>query len=127
VNKRQDAAVEGGGRNAVLSRREQVGPNLIHGGTQAGQELRRVPGIRYGSWSRFLCPFNFGQTRLRGFVKLARQTSNRGVGKQAEEDHVTVLLSGRDLVQIFRMGSRDSDRSECDARPIPDTLYLYTQ
>ena len=32
----------------------------------------------------------------------------------------------RDFVQIFRMGSRNSDRSECDARPIPDTLYLHS-
>jgi hypothetical protein len=31
VKKRQDDAVEGGGRSGVLSRREQVGPNLIHG------------------------------------------------------------------------------------------------
>jgi hypothetical protein len=61
------------------------------GPTRAKKELGRVPGIRYGSWSRFSSPFNFGQTRLRGFVKLTRQTSNRGVGNKAEADHVGTL------------------------------------
>jgi hypothetical protein len=81
-----------GGRNNVLSRREQVGPSLIHGGpTRARSEAcpwnpRQVPKL-----VPVLSPFNFGQTRLRGFVKLPPETSNRGVGKQAEKDHVGTL------------------------------------
>lgn len=73
----------------VLSRREQVGPNLIHadpGGRQArlmadGTCERGGPQIPSNSrkvGSRFWSPFNFRQTRLRGMAKLAKGCQTAG-------------------------------------------------
>jgi hypothetical protein len=101
VKKRQKGEVDEGGRSAVLSRRELVGPDLIRADPSRARSRGVSPNSQEipPSWSRFLSPFNLGQALFCGGHKLppnrairGREEIKQGLVKQARRSSGNLCL-----------------------------------